>query len=268
MEFNRRSGKAPAETTESSNRDQERAKQEILQKFGKSPPGFTTLADLQARRQQEEESMRKRKSEFTESKSSRFCKFGKTVLPILAQNDPTGYRPLTNMSVDTQQKCLLDAIWRQGTTSQKLNACCSLQWYFHKIMQPPLGKNFSFYALCTGKNKGIYAYYSSLMKAIGLEKDHQYRGFYSFAEALDYLYTQIKNPKETIFIEEEPREGPMMEQLQQTIREMTEEIGNMCTEIRRLKALANEFERQQKQEHESDDESTQDSTARSTARFK
>ncbi|KAL5998742.1 hypothetical protein ACLOJK_009689 [Asimina triloba] len=222
MEFNRRSGKAPAETTGSSNRDQERTKQEILQKFGKSPPGFTTLADLQAKRQQEEESMRKRKSEFTESKNNRFCKFGKTSLPILAQNDPSGYRPLTNI----------------------------------------------FYALCTGKNKGIYAYYSSLMKAIGLEKDHQYRGFYSFAEALDYLYTQIKNPKETIFIEEEPREGPMMEQLQQTIREMTEEIGNMCTEIRRLKALANEFERQQKQEQESEGESTQDSTARSTARFK
>ncbi|KAL5999213.1 hypothetical protein ACLOJK_040663 [Asimina triloba] len=58
MEFNRRSGKAPAETTGSSNRDQERAKQEVLQKFGKSPPGFTTLADLQAKRQQEEESMR------------------------------------------------------------------------------------------------------------------------------------------------------------------------------------------------------------------
>ncbi|KAL6012837.1 hypothetical protein ACLOJK_003326 [Asimina triloba] len=107
------------------------------------------------------------------------------------------------------------------------------------------------------------------MKVIGLEKNQQYRGFYSFAEALDYLYVQIKDPSEAIFIEEEPREGPMIEQLRQTIREMTDEIGNMCTEIRRLKALANEFERQQKQEEEaSEGESTQDSTARSTARSK
>ncbi|KAL5988571.1 hypothetical protein ACLOJK_026668 [Asimina triloba] len=88
------------------------------------------------------------------------------------------------------------------------------------------------------------------------------------AMALDYLYVQIKDPSEAIFIEEEPREGLLIEQLRQTIREMTDEIGNMCTEIRRLKALANEFERQQKQEEASSDEdSTQDSTARSTSRI-
>ena len=101
------------------------------------------------RKLEEEESRQKKKTV-----TKKFCRFGKTTLPLLENDDPRGFRPLENLPIDNQQKCLLDAIWRARNGKEKLDACCALQYYLNKIMEPPLGRNFSYYALLNGPKPG------------------------------------------------------------------------------------------------------------------
>ena len=88
-------------------------------------------------------------------------------------------------------------------------------------MQPPLGKNFSYYALITfpGEadcNVGIYTTWTELVR-IRTRKEREgneyflFKGFYSFEEAVTWVYHQIPSTTNVEYLELEPREGTMIE---------------------------------------------------------
>jgi len=101
----------------------------------------------------------------------------------------------------------------------------------------PQGKNYSYYVLLTDRpGGGIYCRYSSLMHARSENPSAHFKGFYSFEEAINNLWHTYKDdPQQHFFIEEEPREGPMIEQLQTQIRAMTEQVADLMQQIHELK---------------------------------
>lgn len=163
------------------------------------------------------------------------CRFGKTVLPILEENDRRGFKPLEGLPLDLQQRCLLDGIWRASSRKKTLDACCALQYYFSKIMEPPQGRNFSYYVLYNGPKAGIYCYYSSLVKAMEKVESPHYKGFYSFSEALNNIWDNVHNKNATIYIEEEPRHGPFVESYATEVRDLRAQINELITEITELR---------------------------------
>lgn len=99
-------------------------------------------------------------------------------------------------------------------------------------MEPPQGKNFSYYALVRGGTIGIYCYYSSLMAALAPDQKVRpiYKGFYSFQEAMDYMMNYW-DLADSIYVEYEPREGPTTEQLEAELRQAYEDIEKFTDEI-------------------------------------
>ena len=103
-------------------------------------------------------------------------------------------------------------------------------------MKPPVGKNYSYYALCNAQKAGIYCRYSTLLNAIQNEQSPNFRGFYSFNEALNYLWDNVDEKATELFIEgEEPRHGHLIEVLDSELRQKDEEIHYS-------KEVINEFE--------------------------
>ena len=190
------------------------------------------------KRKLEEEESRQKKKTVTQ----KFCRFGKTTLPLLENDDPRGFRPLENLPIDNQQKCLLDAIWRARNGKEKLDACCALQYYLNKIMEPPLGRNFSYYALLNGPKPGLYCYYSTLLSAKENVIQPYYKGFYSFTDALNFVWDNVHDKNSLIYVEEEPREGILIESYQVELKRLRGQVNDLLTEIAELKRPPTEDE--------------------------
>ncbi|KAI9078969.1 hypothetical protein K1719_039118 [Acacia pycnantha] len=78
------------------------------------------------------------------------------------------FKPLPHLPPpDESQQCLLYAFWNASTAKQKHTTLNALNYYFSKIREKPLSKNFSFYVLFHGDRPGIYINYPKLVKAIG-----------------------------------------------------------------------------------------------------
>lgn len=174
-------------------------------------------------------------SEGTAQPSQPMCKFGKYSLPILGEHDRRRFDPLRKYPIDEQQQCLLDGIWAARGSQEKLNACNALQFYFSKIIQKPIGKNFAYYVLYTSKAKGIYTRYATLCSAIeGRPKGADtWKGFYSFAEA-QASYFDVCGP-ELSYVEEEE---PALELIQErTLNLDLHEQVHKLTELVRIREL-------------------------------
>lgn len=60
--------------------------------------------------------------------------------------------------LDDIQQCLLDNIWNtRGDGKKILNSLNALAFYFSKIENKPLSKNFSYYVILNGFKKGIFS---------------------------------------------------------------------------------------------------------------
>ncbi|KAK7329173.1 hypothetical protein VNO77_23323 [Canavalia gladiata] len=99
-------------------------------------------------------------------------------------------------------KCLMEGINKENQTS----GVKALQFYFSRIMTPPLGKGFAYYALVRGPRKGLYCKYSTLSTTVGESRNCHWKGFYSFTEAYEYLLDFCRDT-EQICIEEEDHQG-------------------------------------------------------------
>ncbi|KAI9084690.1 hypothetical protein K1719_033334 [Acacia pycnantha] len=125
--------------------------------------------------------------------------FGSTVLVKYPPGHSKAFKPLPHLPTpDESQQCLLDALWNASTAKQKHTALNALNFYFSKILEKPLSKNFSFYVLFRGERPGIYINYPELVKAIGNSSRPFWQGFYSFQEAWNQATASLPPP---IFVE-------------------------------------------------------------------
>ncbi|KAK7329170.1 hypothetical protein VNO77_23320 [Canavalia gladiata] len=166
------------------------------------------------------------------SNKGHIMKYGQIQLPVLSQEDPSAFRPLPDLPVDLQQRTLLNALWKASTKRTKHQALNALQFYFSRIMTPPLGKGFAYYALVRGPRKGLYCKYSTLSATVGESRNCHWKGFYSFIEAYEYLLDFCRDTKQ-IYIEEEDHQG-LTQGLQEEIAELTDLIAEERAELSRL----------------------------------
>ncbi|KAI9070478.1 hypothetical protein K1719_047558 [Acacia pycnantha] len=125
--------------------------------------------------------------------------FGSTVLVKYPPGHSKAFKPLPHLPTpDESQQCILDALWNASTAKQKHTALNALNFYFSKILEKPLSKNFSFYVLFRGERPGIYINYPELVKAIGNSSRPFWHGFYSFQEAWNQATASLPPP---IFVE-------------------------------------------------------------------
>ncbi|KAI9072014.1 hypothetical protein K1719_046021 [Acacia pycnantha] len=118
--------------------------------------------------------------------------FGSTVLVKLPPGHIKAFKPLPHLPTpDESQQCLLDALWNASTARQKHTALSALKYYFSKILEKPLSKNFSFYVLFRGDRPGIYINYPELVKAIRNSPRPFWQGYYSFQEAWNQATTSL-----------------------------------------------------------------------------
>ena len=177
----------------------------------------------------------------------KYCQFGTTRLPILEENDPSAYRPLEGLPIDTAQQTLINAVWTASTKTQKRNACCSIQYYFSKIMEPPRGKNFSYYGTTLQDENGnytagIYVHWSTVAPMVQKyrhksELTFRFKGFYSFEEACLWVHNNVPARTKVQYEEMEPREGTLLEYQWQEVRRLTEENQHLNKELERLYSL-------------------------------
>ncbi|KAI9111266.1 hypothetical protein K1719_017678 [Acacia pycnantha] len=81
--------------------------------------------------------------------------FGSTVLVKYPPGHSKAFKPLPHLPTpDESQQCLLDALWNASTAKQKHTALNALNFYFSKILEKPLSKNFSFYVLFERRKAG------------------------------------------------------------------------------------------------------------------
>ncbi|KAI9110928.1 hypothetical protein K1719_018048 [Acacia pycnantha] len=125
--------------------------------------------------------------------------FGSTVLVKYLPGHSKAFKPLPHLPTpEESQQCLLDALWNASTARQKHTSLNALNYYFSKILEKPLSKNFSFYVLFRGDRPSIYINYPELVKAIGNNPRPFRQGYYSFQEAWNQATTTLPPP---IFVE-------------------------------------------------------------------
>ncbi|KAK7339037.1 hypothetical protein VNO77_19679 [Canavalia gladiata] len=174
------------------------------------------------------------------SSKGHVMKYGQTQLPILSHDDPSAFKPLPDLPVDPQQRKLLNAVWKTSTKRTKHQILNALQFYFSRIMTPPLGKGFAYYALARGPRKRLYCKYSTLFATVGESRNCYWKEFYSFIKAYDYLLNFCRDT-EQIYIEEEDHQG-LTQNLQEEIAELTDLIAEERAELFRLQRTLSQQE--------------------------
>jgi len=167
--------------------------------------------------------------------SQKFMRFGLAQLPVLELDNPSAFRPMEGLPVDPQQRTLLNSLWKAKTKEAKHQALNALQYYFAKLMTPPMGKSYAFYSLVRGPKKGIYYHYPSLCEVVGNRRNCHWRGFYSFQEAYDFLLKHC-DEEERIFIEKEGH-GALSFSLEQEITELKNVLSEERKELNRLQTI-------------------------------
>ncbi|KAI9126777.1 hypothetical protein K1719_002373 [Acacia pycnantha] len=161
--------------------------------------------------------------------------FGSTVLVKYSPGHSKAFKPLPHLPTpDESQQCLLDALWNASTAKQKHTALNALNFYFSKILEKPLSKNFSFYVLFERRKARIYINYPELVKAIEIALGPSRRGFYSFQEARNRATRSLPPP---IFVE-----GKSIAELPPQIEGLTEpQCDKFLRDARLYESLGNKY---------------------------
>ncbi|KAI9095316.1 hypothetical protein K1719_026350 [Acacia pycnantha] len=123
--------------------------------------------------------------------------FGSTVTVEYPRRHDKAFKPLPHLpTLDESQQCLLDALWNASTAKQKHTTLNALNFYFSKILEKPLSKNFSFYVLFRGERPGIYINYPEL-----IQNNHLHNLLLG-TQSYNRLQISCLNPNKRIVVQE------------------------------------------------------------------
>ena len=87
--------------------------------------------------------------------------------------------PPKNLRLDDSQQCLVDNLFNSLHNSFNLrisvNALCL---FFNKMVEKPLGRNFSYYAIFKGLKKEIFVKWSKVIEIVKDDKNAIWQGYY------------------------------------------------------------------------------------------
>ena len=87
--------------------------------------------------------------------------------------------PPKNLRLDDSQQCLVDNLF--NSLHNSFNLCISinaLSLYFNKMVEKPLGGNFSYYAIFKGLKKEIFVKWSEVIEIVKDDKNAIWQGYY------------------------------------------------------------------------------------------
>lgn len=84
-------------------------------------------------------------------------------LPQFKEDAIENFRIPHGLELDTQQKIIINSLWRSSTPTSKISALNALSHYFVKEAK----KDYDFFVIFEGKKVGIYHTWGNLQKAVG-----------------------------------------------------------------------------------------------------
>lgn len=100
-------------------------------------------------------------------------------MPIFPKGTKLSFKPLPSSQINESHRCLLNNIWNAKGNSKKILAVLNaLMFYFLKIQNKPLGRNFSLYVVFKGLRPGIYHIWPKVLPQIKYFYMPHWQGFF------------------------------------------------------------------------------------------